>query len=54
MAAKQQDENARPIQTRLTRLPLPEEDAADLVALVFQIAEEERREEENQSTHDAA
>jgi hypothetical protein len=27
MAGKQQDENARPIQTRLKRLPLPEEDA---------------------------
>ena len=56
MARKRQDENAGPIKTRLTRLPLPLEDAADLVALVFRIAEEERaaREKQAESTHDAA
>ncbi len=56
MARKQRDENAEPIKTRLTRLPLSEEEAADLVALVFRIADEERaeREKETDSTHDAA
>ena len=53
---KQQQEDERPIQTRLTRLPLPEEDAADLVAFLLDVARKQRaaREKQTDSTDDAA
>lgn len=55
MARKQQAENEGPIQTRLTRLPMPVEDAADLVAFLLRVARKQRaaREKDNQSTDDA-
>jgi hypothetical protein len=56
MARKQQQaEDKGPITTRLTRLPLPEEDAADLVAFLLRVARKQRaaREKDNQSTDDA-
>ncbi len=42
VAPKQHQDDERPIQTRLTRLPLSEEAAADLVAFLLRIAEEKR------------
>ena len=45
-----------PIKTRLTRLPLSEEEAADLVAFLLRVARKQRaaREKETESTDDAA
>jgi hypothetical protein len=56
MGRKQQAEDEGPIQTRLTRLPLSEESAADLVAFLLRVARKQRarREKENQSTDDTA
>jgi hypothetical protein len=56
MARKQQAENEGPIQTRLTRLPLPVEDAADLVAFLLRVARKQRaaREKETDNTDTAA
>jgi hypothetical protein len=57
MARKQQQEDEKPVKTRLTRLPLSEADAADLVAYLLKIARKRRaaREKvEDASTDDAA
>jgi hypothetical protein len=53
---KQREENARPVETRLTRLPLSREDAADLVSFLLGVARKQRaaREKESDRTHDAA
>jgi hypothetical protein len=55
MARKQQQEDEKPVQTRLTRLPLSEEDAADLVAFLLKVARKQRAaREKDTSTGDAA
>jgi hypothetical protein len=56
MARKHPAEDEGPIKARLTRLPLSEEDAADLVTFLLGVARKQRaaRETENHTTGDAA
>jgi hypothetical protein len=51
MARKQQDDDAKPIQTRLTRLVLPEQDAADLVAFLLRVARKQRAARDQETDH---